>query len=245
MLELHARHGPVVRIAPDELAFADPRAWRDIMQAGRPGAPEIGKWAEHYRARAGGPANIMSAPAGEHARLRRGMAAGFSERGMRSQEPIMQAYVGLLVRRLRAQCGGGGGGGGPVDMVRWLNFAVFDLIGDLAFGEPFGCLETSAYHPWVRPATEVSALSAALPAVSHYPLLKKVVMAAIFSVFGAKIEKYMMETKSKLLRRMETERSDLIQGLLKDQEGGVSIATDPGACAAASLDVHDGLGRSR
>ena len=31
MLALHRRYGPVVRVAPDELAFSDPQAWRDIM----------------------------------------------------------------------------------------------------------------------------------------------------------------------------------------------------------------------
>lgn len=35
-----------------------------------------------------------------------------------------------------------------VDMTRWYNFTTFDLIGDPAFGEPFGCLE-SKYHWWV------------------------------------------------------------------------------------------------
>lgn len=35
---LHAQYGPIVRIAPDELSFIDPSAWKDIMCAhkGRP-----------------------------------------------------------------------------------------------------------------------------------------------------------------------------------------------------------------
>ena len=34
-------------------------------------------------------------------------------------------------------------------MVKWYNFTTFDVLGDLAFGEPFGCLESGDYHPWV------------------------------------------------------------------------------------------------
>ena len=34
-------------------------------------------------------------------------------------------------------------------MVSWYNFTSFDLIGDLAFGEPFHCLENSKTHPWI------------------------------------------------------------------------------------------------
>lgn len=30
MADLHEEYGPVVRIAPDELAFAGPDAWKDI-----------------------------------------------------------------------------------------------------------------------------------------------------------------------------------------------------------------------
>ena len=36
-----------------------------------------------------------------------------------------------------------------VDMVAWYNFTTFDIIGDLAFGEPFDCLKNSDYHQWV------------------------------------------------------------------------------------------------
>lgn len=37
VLEFHKQYGPVVRIAPDELAYTDPEAWNDIygMQPGR------------------------------------------------------------------------------------------------------------------------------------------------------------------------------------------------------------------
>lgn len=32
--DLHDRYGDVVRISPDELSFADPKAWRDIYGRG-------------------------------------------------------------------------------------------------------------------------------------------------------------------------------------------------------------------
>src|ERR1700753_2076999 len=35
------------------------------------------------------------------------------------------------------------------NMVNLLNFTPFDIIGDLAFGEPFGCLDLGAFHSWV------------------------------------------------------------------------------------------------
>ena len=35
-------------------------------------------------------------------------------------------------------------------MVDWYTWTTFDLIGDLAFGEPFNCLKDVATHPWIE-----------------------------------------------------------------------------------------------
>ena len=35
-------------------------------------------------------------------------------------------------------------------MTKWYNLTAFDIIGDLAFGEPFGGLKSSTYHSWVQ-----------------------------------------------------------------------------------------------
>jgi cytochrome P450 len=36
-----------------------------------------------------------------------------------------------------------------MDIVKMFNFATFDIMGDLTFGEPLGMLENSKYTPWV------------------------------------------------------------------------------------------------
>lgn len=38
--DLHKKYGPVVRLAPNELAFQDPRAWRDVMGGGTSEIPK-------------------------------------------------------------------------------------------------------------------------------------------------------------------------------------------------------------
>lgn len=35
-------------------------------------------------------------------------------------------------------------------MVRWVNLLTTDVIGDLAFGENFGGLDTGKLHPWLE-----------------------------------------------------------------------------------------------
>ncbi|KAM3076174.1 hypothetical protein ACMFMG_006314 [Clarireedia jacksonii] len=40
--------------------------------------------------------------------------------------------------------------GARINITDWLNFFIMDVIEDLAFGAPFGCLEEGGYHHWVR-----------------------------------------------------------------------------------------------
>lgn len=59
------------------------------------------------------------------------------------------SYIELLVRRLHEKVSTSESGSAVVDMVQWLNFTTFDIVGDLALGESFHCLEESRYHGWV------------------------------------------------------------------------------------------------
>lgn len=34
------------------------------------------------------------------------------------------------------------------------DFTTFDIIGDMAFGEPFGCLKDGVFHSWVSLITQ-------------------------------------------------------------------------------------------
>ena len=42
------------------------------------------------------------------------------------------------------------------DVVKWFTFAVFDVIGDLAFGAPFGGLVSGKTHFWVKRVSDGS-----------------------------------------------------------------------------------------
>lgn len=162
--KVHKKYGPVVRVAPDELTYADADAWRDIYGM-RPGKSEIPKDPMFYLNTAAGIESIIAAPAQRHGELRRLLSHGFSERALRSQETIIQHHVDLLISRLRQISVSAE----PIDMVKWYNvrstgfiflcprpsltlpaqFFTFDVIGDLAFADPFGCLETGIMHPWI------------------------------------------------------------------------------------------------
>lgn len=122
ILLLFEKYGPVVRIAPNELAYADSTAWKDIL-GHNPKGEENGKWTPFYRPVDDMPKDIISADRELHTALRRQLSHGFSDRSMREQEPIIKGYVDLLMARLRENCSDEK----PLDIVSWYNFTTFDV----------------------------------------------------------------------------------------------------------------------
>ncbi|KAL3485486.1 cytochrome P450 [Aspergillus germanicus] len=143
--KLHQEYGDVVRIAPDELSFTHGDAWKAIYGT-RAGHGQKSKDFRFYPPTSGGAPSIIVSNDADHSRFRRLMAHGFSDSSLRGQEPIIKSYVDLLMQRLREKINEGTA---TVDLVKWYNFTTFDIIGDLAFGEPFDCLRNSDYHQWV------------------------------------------------------------------------------------------------
>ena len=144
LLELHEKYGPVVRLGPNELSYTDPKAWEDIM--GRPRAAERQEnikapwYAEPSRH------NLIGARHEDHARMRRLLSVGFSASAMLEQQPLIKEYIDLLIQRLHENVENGKA---VLDIHAWYNYCTFDIISDLSFGEPLGCLQGSVMHSWV------------------------------------------------------------------------------------------------
>ncbi|KAJ5304318.1 Lanosterol synthase [Penicillium atrosanguineum] len=214
ILELHKKYGDIVRIAPDELAFSHPDAWKEIM-GHKNGVPEMGKAAWFYRPIEQS-LHIVNEDHEEHKQLRRQMAHGFSEKGMRDQEPMIRKYVDILLEKLKevAELRE------PLVLSDWYNFTTFDIIGDLAFGEPFGCLEGSNYDGWIQSIFDSGRLGTILQALSFFPLIKKLLLSLVPQSLKDAQQKHKDLTKAKMLRRMAIteDRPDLIEGLLKKKD---------------------------
>ncbi|KAL3494005.1 cytochrome P450 monooxygenase [Aspergillus germanicus] len=217
MLSLHARYGDIVRIAPDELAFSHPDAWKDIM-GHKNGLPEMSKAEWFYRPLPEEPLHVVNEDNERHKRLRRQLAYAFSDKGMRGQEGVIRGYVDILLGKLREMSGAGTGE--PVTISDWYNFTTFDIIGDLAFGQPFGCLEGSAYDGWIKSIFDTGHLGSYLQALTFYPWLRSAIMALVPQSVKDGAQRHKDLAKKKMLQRMAMpgERADLIEGLLKKKD---------------------------
>lgn len=142
---LHDQYGPVVRFTPNDVSFISADAFKTIYGHKTSGAKTFEKDLRAYRQ--GRPApNLIVANHEDHKRQRKLLSHAFSHKALREQEGLLKHYVDLFINRLTQKAREGTN----VDMVAWYNFATFDLIGHLALGQPFGCLESGVYHPWVK-----------------------------------------------------------------------------------------------
>ncbi|KAK3301698.1 cytochrome P450 [Chaetomium strumarium] len=169
--QLHDRYGPVLRYTPDNVSFTTPGAWKTIYGHRAAGQKTFVKDRITYRPTLSGHPHIVVANAEDHRRQRRLLSHAFSEKALRGQEDIMKHYIDLLIRRLGERAATGE----SVNMVQWYNFTTFDLIGDLAFGEPFGCLERGVYHPWVAMIFQNIKSTLYGEVMRRYPRLKPLV----------------------------------------------------------------------
>lgn len=114
----HQKYGPVVRVAPNELVYIDPQAWKDIY-GHRNGVPENEKDPANNADPDPAHLSIIRADRQHHSKLRRLLSHAFSEKSMQSQEPVIKSYINLLIERLRKTAEKGDPQG--TDIVRWYN----------------------------------------------------------------------------------------------------------------------------
>ena len=230
VLKIHEKYGPIVRISPDRLSVDGSIGWPDVF-ARRPHQAEFDKVPQSY-----GSSNrvgILSSCREDHRRQRRTLAHAFSAAAISDQEGYIKHYVDLLMTKLgeasEADC--------PVDITRWFNYLAFDIVGELAFGEPFQSLENSDYHPWIAKLFGNLKAIATLLFFNHYPLLKPLIL-----VFGRKHITNRAETEElarvKTARRLALggdTRKDFFTYILRHDKDGTGMTEEEKVQNASAL----------
>jgi hypothetical protein len=142
ILALHRKYGRIIRIGPNQLSYDIPEAWDDIYSRSKHHAenPKPKWYLDPARN------EVVGAKEKDHIRMRGLLAKGFTGSAMLAQEPLIKQNVDLLFRRFGENIQSGDN---VLDMFEWFSYCTFDIIGDLTFGETFGCLKNSMMHPWL------------------------------------------------------------------------------------------------
>ncbi|EXJ67490.1 uncharacterized protein A1O5_09503 [Cladophialophora psammophila CBS 110553] len=128
---LHSRHGPTVRIAPNELSFANMEMVKVIygQQTTFPKAPI-------YDTMSLPPFGIFSMrDRQDHSHRRRLLSHAFAQSSLYESEPLIRAHVEELTQRVQS------GLCRPMDMMLLFRLVAFDIVGELFLGQSFNGLK--------------------------------------------------------------------------------------------------------
>ncbi|KUJ12598.1 cytochrome P450 [Mollisia scopiformis] len=138
-IKLHEKHGDVVRLGPNDLSFADPKALKTIY-----GLNKGFVKSEFYPVQqsvAGGhrlPSLFSTTSEAFHAQLRRSVNSAFSMSTLIQYEPFVDSTTELFLAQtenLYAKTGA------ACNFSRWLQFYAFDVIGEMTYSKRHGFLE--------------------------------------------------------------------------------------------------------
>lgn len=221
-------YGPVVRIAPDELSYADSRAWKDIY-TNRPGHKLFPKNQTFFRKQSPDePHSIMTYDEASHARFRRAFAPAFSDTNLKEQAPIVEAYVDLFISRLRHLAGQ------SVDLEHMLECLAFDIGSDFSFGDSFDSLKDGKVHPWVEVVKGFGKGLVLISTINQYPPVDRLLRVIIPKKVMEKMKNHAMMSSAMAQKRlaMETNRPDFVtltkanadtKGSIKGKEWDINL----------------------
>jgi cytochrome P450 len=71
---------------------------------------------------------------------RRNLSHAFSTSSIHAQEPVILKYTNQLVEVIKFK------GSEPINVTEMYNFLLFDIAGDMVFGDSFDCLNSATLH---------------------------------------------------------------------------------------------------
>jgi hypothetical protein len=143
--DCHRKYGDVFRVGPNELSFASVQAYKDIYAAKGPRPMK----SEFYDMLGTGFSESCVVTERDHKRALQKRAlfmSALSSKALMEQEVVIQRCIDSFVEKL----GKLGGGPGGLDLTKWYMMLSFDIGGEMAFGESFGCVETGMYRCPIR-----------------------------------------------------------------------------------------------
>lgn len=200
---LHQRYGPVVRVAPNELCYTDPRAWKDIHGAKETRPHGMMRDVSFFRIFEDETAiaSIVTADEEEYARLR-GAYLHHLRSLLATYESLFTRHADLLVEKLRAVADK------PVDMTAMFSIAIFDLIAQACFGGPPQLSKDRTWMRWAENQKNWIKGSVILAGLSELRLVR-LVFALVPSTFLDKQRRsYLDLTSLKISQRVQSEKAE-------------------------------------
>ncbi|KAK4210842.1 cytochrome protein [Rhypophila decipiens] len=217
----HKKYGPVFRVSPNELSFASLKSWKDIYGHAVGNKQTLVK-SEFYDMYGSGFKKLCIGSERDpqkHRKMKQSLSAAFATKALREQEAIVANVVDAFINKI-GRLGGPGSDKG-LNMTKWYEMLAFDILGEMAFGEPFGCIEDGKPHFWQELILDHLFFITVADNLRRFPLVPTIARL-VFPYISAVSKTHTNYTRAKVERRLATKsgRKDLMSNLLSKVESG-------------------------
>lgn len=102
-----------------------------------------------------------------HAQMKRVLSPAFSTKALVEQEHIITGSVDAFLAKLRLK----GDAAGGLNMTHWYEMLAFDILGDMAFGQSFDCIQEERPHFWFEMLTKYLFFVTLTDNLRRFPIL--------------------------------------------------------------------------
>ncbi|KAL4936460.1 hypothetical protein BDV06DRAFT_227874 [Aspergillus oleicola] len=211
MDNLHDTYGPVVRLAPDTIAVADPAEVRRIIVT--EDLPKDTRYYSNFRRDETRPTLVSFTNKKDYQARKRLIASMFGIRSIRGLQPVMRSCIDTMMEKLGQEykITGGQKDGAVVDIYHFIHATAVDIIGETVFGQSFNLLEVGSH-----PLPEHIAIGLTITGILQFaPIIRMIVRLPFFPKREPYIDGFTREIIEKRRAVLHTNpRNDLLQKLV-------------------------------
>ncbi|KAF2691688.1 cytochrome P450 [Lentithecium fluviatile CBS 122367] len=226
---LHEKYGPVVRVSPNELSFVSVEAREEIYGL-RKGGLNMEKSPIFLGAVGSedGQTGVSLALNKEHTRQRRALGYLFTNSALVHLEGLVHSQIHKFISKLEAMAAKDQ----AIDVSDWYTYLAFDVMGELCFAEPFGCLDQASATEWSTSVINVFVAATWTQAIRRISgvgtWLETLMIRLLVPAKAAAWRRiHLSNSKEKTKRRLadsKREHTDFIYQILKNESAKASLS---------------------
>ncbi|OTA59691.1 cytochrome P450 [Hypoxylon sp. EC38] len=216
--------GDVVRIAPNELAFGNPRAAVDIYSSRDKSLETFVKTDIHDFAKEKDGGLIWQQDPVKHRKIAKQVAPAFSQKAIRATDLVIHHYVDLFVNGMK-EIGNTQGG---ISLPNWIQWLAIDIAAEMAYSHRVDCMKEARNSAYLNAVLSFNKFATMTQVLRRFPWLGFL----RFAVFPVSLVGKLMQLRKESLREMgrrlslqgATEHADYLDQLAPamDPAGGKS-----------------------
>ncbi|KAK2055849.1 putative cytochrome P450 [Colletotrichum caudatum] len=226
---LHQKYGPVVRIGPNEVSFASLEAETAIYAKQEDGQfSKDGTFLTLFSDLVlNAPTLITIGDPGIHKRLHKVIQQAFTPQALARQEPIQNFHIDMAMSEVD-DCVEKGS---TMDLANTLETMFWEIIGDLAFGEPLMAGKRPTYESLKQfgktsmPMIEALSFFLTIPGITQAIGTMRSLLASLMP-FPSQISKLVPSAKLRDCVERQDGREDFLTAIMGSEKHGLTLDTD-------------------